>query len=151
MNFCTLLNLPPNFLFQILLKKGWKRKYGRDKDKTQKTKKLSFGPFLNLFWETKMGTLNLIRAFMYLDKSLLVKGQERETTKKRDRDKERARYGPKRHANYALSSPVSIPSFGEPAVRLNCAKMAQLKSAYERGFRRRLELCMAPQGGHIVL
>ena len=57
-----------------------------------------------------MGTLNLIRAFMYLEKSVPVKEKGRERQKKRDRDTERAHDGPKRCANYGPSSPVSIPT-----------------------------------------
>ena len=67
--------------FLIVLKKGWKRKYERDKDETQKYKKAVsiFEPF---FWATKMGTINLIRALMYLGKSVPVKGKEKERQKK---------------------------------------------------------------------
>ncbi len=57
-----------------------------------------------------MGTLNLIRAVMYLEKSVSVKEKGRERQKKRDRDSERDHDGPKRCANYGRSSPLSIPT-----------------------------------------
>ncbi len=86
---------------------------------------------------------------MYLEKSVLVKKKWRKGQKKKDRDTERASDGRKRHANYGSSSPVSIPSSSESVVRLNCAKLAQLKRASKRGFGWRLEACAAAQGGHI--
>ncbi len=75
-----------------------------------------------------MGTLNLIRALMYLEKSVPVKEKGRERQKKRDRDTERARDGPKKSANYGPSPPVSIPT--------PCASLAQMRLAQWRRTRR---------------
>ena len=57
-----------------------------------------------------MGTLNLICALMYWPKLVPVKEKGKERQKKRDRDTETARDGPKMHANYGASLPVSIPT-----------------------------------------
>ncbi len=74
--------------------------------------------FLGFFWVTKMGTLKTIRALMYWPKSVPVREKTRERQKKRDRDAERAHDCPKRHANYGLSSPVSIPTLGESLAQM---------------------------------
>ena len=55
-----------------------------------------------------MSTLQTIRAFMYWPKSVRLLGREGGRQKKRDRNTERARDGPKRHANYGPSFPVSL-------------------------------------------
>ncbi len=88
---------------------------------------------------------------MYWLKSEPLRKRMSERNKKRDSDTERAHDCPKWHANYGPSSPVSIPIFGESVVSSNCAILAQIKRAKVRGFRRRLERCVAAQGGHIEL
>ncbi len=97
-----------------------------------------------------MGTINLIRALMYLGKSVPVKGKEKERQKKRDRDTERARGGPKRHTNYGPSLSVSIPMLRELRERVAQAWLAQNPAFIQRRFGR-LERCVAAQGGHIEL
>ncbi len=86
--------------------------------------------FLGNLLEPKMGTLNLIRAFMYLEKSVLVKEKGKKRNKKRDSATEKAYDYPKRHANYGLSSPVSIPTLGEFLTQVCAAQIAQIKRIY---------------------
>ncbi len=98
-----------------------------------------------------MGTLNLIRAFMYWPKPVPVKEKGRERQKKRDRNAERAHDCPKRHANYGPSSPVSIPTLGESLAQFYVAQIAQNKRIYYLLFGRRLAHCSVAQGGPIEL
>ncbi len=77
-----------------------------------------------------MGTLKTIRAFMYSGKSVPVKEKKRGRDKKRDSDTERAHDSPKRHANYGLSSPVSIPTLGESLAQVCAAQIAQIQRVY---------------------
>ncbi len=58
--------------------------------------------------------------------------------KKRDRHTENALDGPKRHANYGLSLPMSIPTLGESLVQFYVAQIAQIQSIYYLLFGRRL-------------
>ncbi len=77
-----------------------------------------------------MGTLNSFRAFIYWPKSVPVKEEKGVRDKKRDRDKERAHYCPKRHANYGPSQPVSIPTLGDSFVQNYVAQIAQIAQAW---------------------
>ncbi len=146
---CTLLYLPPFFFPLFLSSNDRKQKSVVDKNKTQKIQKGSLAHFFNFFWANKMGTLNLIRAFMYWEKSVPLKEEKRGRDKKRDKDAERARDGLKRHANYGPSLPESIPTLGESRAQIYVAQIAQIKGIYYGGFRLCLEACAAEQGGHI--
>ncbi len=58
--------------------------------------------------------------------------------KKRDRHTENALDGSKRHANYGLSLPMSIPTLGESLAQFYVAQIAQIQSIYYLLFGRRL-------------
>ena len=77
-----------------------------------------------------MGTLKTIRALMYWPKSVPVKKEKGVRDKKRDRHTERARDGPKRHANHGPSLLVSIPTLGESIAQVCAAQIAQIQSVY---------------------
>ncbi len=85
-----------------------------------------------------------------LAKSVPVKEKGRKRQKKIDSDTERAHDCPKRHANYGPSLPVSIPTFGKSLAQFDFAQIAQIQSLH-RFPHRRLERCLAAQGGHIML
>ncbi len=112
---------------------------------------MSYGNFWVIFLGSKMGTPKTIRAFMYLPKSGRVKEDIRGRDKKTDRDKDRAHDCPKRHANYGLSSPVSIPTLGESLAQFYVAQFAQIKRIYYFLFGRHLAQCLVAQGRHIEL
>ena len=76
---CTLLYLPPFFLPFLLSSNDRKQKSVIDKEQTSKYVWKKF----SLFWVTKMGTLKTLRAFMYLENSVLVKEKGRERQKKK--------------------------------------------------------------------
>ncbi len=143
----ALLNLPP-FFYLYFYRQTLKTKiYSRQRQKRKKDQKnilLFLGHFI---WAQNGHLENDPRAYV-LAKVGAVKCKKERIDKKRDRDTERARDGPKRHANYGPSLSVSIPSNGESVVSLNCAKMAHEKRAVAHGFRR-LELWVAAQDGHI--
>ncbi len=74
--------------------------------------------------------LQTIHALMYWPKSVPLKAKKRERNKNRDRDTERACDGPKRHANYGPSLPVSIPTLGESLAQFYVAQIVQMKKVY---------------------
>ncbi len=80
-----------------------------------------------------MRPLQTIRALMYWPKSVPVKEKGRERQKKRDRDTERASDGPKRHANYGPSWPVSIPTLGESLVQVWLAQWRRTRRSSGAG------------------
>ncbi len=69
-NFCTLLYLPPFFLPLLLSPNDKKQKSVVDKAETQKVHIKEPWSFLGVFWATKIGTLQTIRALMYWPKSV---------------------------------------------------------------------------------
>ncbi len=69
-NFYPLLNFPPFFLPLFLSSNDRKQKSVVYKAETQKVRIQEPRPFLGVFWATRMGTLNLIRALMYWLKSV---------------------------------------------------------------------------------
>ncbi len=94
-----------------------------------------------------MGTLNLIPALVYWPKLVPIKEEKGVRDKKRERETERARDCPKKHANYGPSLPASIPTLGKSLAQFYVAQIAQIQSVYCFPFRR-LERCVAAQGGH---
>ncbi len=95
-----------------------------------------------------MGTLKTIRAFMCWPKSVPVKEEKRVRDKKRDRNTGRAHDGPKRHANYGPSLPVSIPTLGESLAQVCTAQIAQIVQAWlaqDPALIPRLERCLTAQ------
>ena len=77
-----------------------------------------------------MFTLKTICALMYWPKSVPEKEEKGVRGKKRDRDTGRACDGPKRHANYGPSLPVSIPTLGESLAQVYVAQIAQIAQVW---------------------
>ncbi len=74
------------------------------------------------------------------------KGERGGEAKKRYRDTERARDGPKRHANYGPSLPVSIPTLGESLAQVWLAQtpafpegLLGVKDGWRKGWRHRAD------------
>ena len=113
MNFYPLLKLPPFFYLYFYRQKIKNKISSRQRKKRKNPKMWGFFRFWALFWGTKWG-LSKRSARLCTGRSRCgYKGERGGEAKKRYRDTERARDGPKRHANYGPSLPVSIPTLGE--------------------------------------
>ncbi len=124
----------PFLLFQILLKKGWKRKYGRDKEKTEKKTKIVFFTIFGYFFGAQNeASPNDPRAYVLAEVGAVIRKREGESKKKRDRYTERACGGPKRGANYGPSSPVSIPTLDESLAQVWLAQWRRTRRSSGAG------------------
>ena len=150
--FLLIFEFAAIFLFRILFEKGLKRKYSRHKDEIQKTKINELWPIFEPFLGNQNGHPELDpRAYVLAEVGAVIREREGGEQKKRNRATERARDGPKRHANYGPSLPVSIPTLAESLAQVCAAQIAQNAQAWleqKPAFFRHLE---GAQGGHIKL